>query len=509
MPSKQQKTPWQRSGAARALTFGLALSVGGLAGCDSLLDVDLPTTVTDEALTDPATAQLQLNGLAGQIECGLSAFHYQAAGYEDSFERIAGAYGVYSEYDESAGEGNCDTDISNFDWYDPLQIGRASAYQLYDRIINEWDPADVANREQVLAQTALYAAISLEVFGDVFCEVAIDGGELMTPDATLAIAEDWVDRALTHIATTGDFELPNGVTGQDDGNGIEPFAHAIRARIRWARGNSAGALADIAQVPDGFTAFISREGRPQRRNKVYFHSSPGSGLVQGQITSATWDDPAQSSPSFFDPAYYPGNGWPDPIPFTGYLDLGILPNGRALTSEAIAYPVTLDDAGAVADTRVQTQLQQVAAGGNTLYPVPVKYTSQGDDMPLVSWRELKLIQAELQPGSAVSLVNELRTFHGLPTVSYGPSSPDEIENMVIEERRRELWLEGRFWVTKVQHTDKLWFPRDFGAWPISSLPLQGGVRIAMPESEYILNDNLDLADRATGCSAGAKPIIIG
>ncbi|MQA91333.1 MAG: hypothetical protein GEU90_14075 [Gemmatimonas sp.] len=512
MNLKQMHARAQSTYRVRGFALGLAILVGAV-GCDSLLDVELPSSVSGEALDDPGTAQLQLNAIMGQIECGLSAYQYHAAGYEDVFEMIAGAYGNYSQYAEAPGslgeDEQCDPDISNFDWYDPMQIGRASANQLYDRIQNVWTPESVTNREQILAQTALYSAVALETFGGVFCEMTVDGGPLMTPDETLAAAEQWATTALEHIGATGDFELANGITGFDDEAGIEEFAHALRGRIRWARGNYAGASADIAMVPEGFTAWISREGRPERRNKVYFFSNPGSGRVLPALNTTFWSDPDAGFPGFFDPPAYAGGDWPNPIPFTGYLDLGIAPNGRALTAEATPYPVTTAATGAVADNRVPIRFQTVAAGGTVLYPVPNKYRSEGDDMPLVSWRELELIMAEIEPASAVGRVNNLRALHGLPQVTYGPATENEIENMIIEERRRELWLEGRYWVTKLQHTDKLWFPRDFGNWNISGIPLNGGVRIAMPESEYILNESLDLSDRGTMCDASQAPIIIG
>jgi hypothetical protein len=37
-------------------------------------------------------------------------------------------------------------------------------------------------------------------------------------------------------------------------------------------------------------------------------------------------------------------------------------------------------------------------------------------------------------------------------------------------------------------------------------PLEGGVRVLLPNNEYELNDNLSLADRGTGCDANRRPI---
>jgi starch-binding outer membrane protein, SusD/RagB family len=62
-------------------------------------------------------------------------------------------------------------------------------------------------------------------------------------------------------------------------------------------------------------------------------------------------------------------------------------------------------------------------------------------MPFASWREAQLMIAEIQGGqTAVDIINRLRSTHSLPTFS--SSDPAAIRAQVIEERRRELWLQG-------------------------------------------------------------------
>jgi hypothetical protein len=85
---------------------------------------------------------------------------------------------------------------------------------------------------------------------------------------------------------------------------------------------------------------------------------------------------------------------------------------------------------------------------------------------------------------------------------------DRFDDLIIEERRRALWLEARFWSTKIQKNEKLWFPRRVGEWiNTSSYELNGGVRMLMPESEYQINPNFGgLAARGTGCAPGERPV---
>lgn len=72
-----------------------------------------------------------------------------------------------------------------------------------------------------------------------------------------------------------------------------------------------------------------------------------------------------------------------------------------------------------------------------------KYTSLTAPIPIATWREALLIRAEVAGGqTAVGIINQLRSrFASLPTFA----STDEaaIQAQVVEERRRELFLEGQ------------------------------------------------------------------
>ena len=203
---------------------------------------------------------------------------------------------------------------------------------------------------------------------------------------------------------------------------------------------------------------------------------------------------------------------PDPVPFTGYLDLAIeTATGRAVSDAG--YPLTLADAGTEEDTRVPHAEGNTAGG---LDQIPQKYPELSDDIPLINWREMRLIQAEAAgPGAAgVAFVNEIRTADGLPTIQGAYATlvqgdADRYEDLLIEERRRALWLEGRFWATKILHADKLWFPRLQGDWinAGATYGLGGAVRLLMQGDEYQINPNFDLADRATGCPTIQAPIV--
>jgi hypothetical protein len=123
-----------------------------------------------------------------------------------------------------------------------------------------------------------------------------------------------------------------------------------------------------------------------------------------------------------------------------------------------------------------------------------------------------LIRAEIEGGQkAIDLVNALRVADNLPRVTYAdPANAQQIRYMIIEERRRALFIEGRYYFTKLQNLDLLWFPRNQGNNPGGgggNSQFMGGIRFVMPQSEFQLNPNLSLDDQATGCDAHQRPIV--
>jgi hypothetical protein len=70
-----------------------------------------------------------------------------------------------------------------------------------------------------------------------------------------------------------------------------------------------------------------------------------------------------------------------------------------------------------------------------------KYTSLADPLPVATGDEARLIVAEIQGGqTAVDIINALHARAGLAPFPGGTEA--EIQAHVLEERRRELWLEG-------------------------------------------------------------------
>lgn len=483
-----------QSGRWTAGVMGLALLLGG---CEGLLDVDLPGNVTQDGVFNPTQATILVNSAASAIECGYSDFvGTNAAGNEDVLTRDTGWWGGSMEFATTTGVGAiCNSSNVAFAWWNPMHAGRWLAEEAYRHLDEVWSPDQVAgNRDRLLAESAIWAGVAYGLFGEHFCEMAFDNGPIMSADETLAEAEQWFTRALGHIQSAGDFAIAGGTTAS-----ALQTAHVLRSRIRMARGNTSGAVSDAQAVTLGTMAWITRDagGTRQRWNKVF------NGHNQEQITTVIgavdwWSGSGTPNPATGEP-------WPAIIPHTGYRDLAILPDGRAVKENGVA--VTLDDAGAVADSRVPVRNE-----GRVFQEHPVyrqqKYIGLDADIPLANWEEAWLIVAKVQGGQeAVSRVNEVRVHHGLPLVTYvDPSNAEQVRRMVLEEERRSLFLEGRWWSTKIQ--ERLWFPRGQGqVQPPTSFGYLAGVRMAMPQNEFELNPNFDDSVRGTLCDPLERPML--
>ncbi len=492
MNKRMEGVPPRSWGRRACLAVTLCVSLGAVSACDSLLDVELPAQLTDAVLEDPAGAETLLNSVLAHFEDGYNALVWELFGREDGGEMLSPRTGsAYFQY--SSPPSSID---ARPEWFGTIMTSRSFASGIHDRLESEWTSEQVPQRAQYLAISSLYEGAVLSVMSQIMCEVAVDAGPLQTPQATSSMAEEMLGRALGEIASAGDFALPLGISSS-----AESMAYGLRAQLRWTAGDEAGALDDAQRVPPGFMAFVTRDAAAARRNTAWDDGTNARlQIVYGVID--WWEG---------SPNPVTGQAWPSPIPFTGWLNLGILPDdGRAVRDDGLPIRTegphrTAEEDAAVPDTRVRTTLETVQGAG--LAHVNAKYDAGDAGIPLVNWKEMWLIRAEIEGGQrAIDLVNELREADELPLVTYAdPANAEEIRYMIFEERRRALYLEGRFFMTKLQNPGLFWFPRGNGVNILSSLALRGGVRFIMPENEYVLNSNLTRADRGTGCDAVVAP----
>jgi starch-binding outer membrane protein, SusD/RagB family len=170
------------------------------------------------------------------------------------------------------------------------------------------------------------------------------------------------------------------------------LSHAGRARANLNLGNFGQAEADAAAVPAGFERAASYSDASTRR--------------QNRLFTALYRSPVATVDSSF---------------------LNLTVNGTPDTRVNV-----IDTGGSAGDADVPL-LQ------------PAKYSQVSSPIRIASWEEAQLIQAEarLDAGDeegAVAAINRLRDQAGLP--AYAGGTATEIRAQIIEERRRELFLEG-------------------------------------------------------------------
>lgn len=445
----QRGTPtrWKAPGGLSAAALGVGVL---LAGCSDILKVDLPGSLTEADLLTPEMARAMVLSAVADFECAFSEFTATIGGIEDAYWETTGWFPkAWSEYRVTDQNGalnstRCGLSDTAAGFFGAFQSGRFQAEQAY-RTIDTFTDTQVQNRQQLLATAAIYAGLSYQVFGEHWCEMAVDVGPLMTPQQTLAKGEEWFTRALGHIGT-GDF-------GTAMTTSMKQLAHLGRARVRFALGNLQGAKADAEMIQPGFRANVTRgAGVRPRWNHVYHHLT-----VSKFMTIAG-------------PVQFGGE-----TVSVGFRNLTVAPDGRTTVNDGVP------------DPRVPvTNTGQVAADGVTPHWIQTKYRSYADPIPLARWAEAQLILAEIEGGAqAVARINALRDVHGLPHFQGGTA--EQIRAQIIEERRREFFFEGRWHADKLRYN--LWFPRGQG-FNHKNIAYGNVTCLPLGEQEKILNPNL-------------------
>lgn len=259
-PMTAPNTRKERNGlgrrAGRALLAAIAVPLA-LAACDSLLEVDVPGSATESEFENPALARTILVSALGEFECSFAQFVTTTGILAAEVESTTGlrATNIWnSRLDELDNEmGGCTTSraAAGFGYWAPMQTARFLNDDGYRRI-SAFPEGSVPNRERKLAELSAYGGYGYLLLGEGHCEVAVDGGPLLTRNQTFQIAEERFTRALPHADAAGDQSLRN-------------MALVGRARARLNMGDQQGALADARNIPDGFVREVGFSSTQVRR----------------------------------------------------------------------------------------------------------------------------------------------------------------------------------------------------------------------------------------------------
>lgn len=368
----------------------VSIAVGSAACTDitSLTQVN-PGQVSAATLYVPSNAQLLVNGAISDFECAYTRY---VVGSGLITDELSNAIGQQANYDYDArrlltnasyGTGGCAANQQPA-IYSTLSTARGSADTVLARL-REWDDASMpvgVVRTKLIGQAAAYAGYSLLLIGEGMCTAAVNLSAEMTSAQVFAEAKIRFDSAVVAATATNDAPTLN-------------LALLGRARTLLNMQQPAAAGADAAKVPANFNASTGTDNVNVRRQNFSF-------LSINQNSFSTVD------------ASFRGvtiNGAPDPR-------VAVTNSGRTGT-----------------------------APGTTIW-TPDKYSLITSVTPIARYAEAQLILAEARQvagdlAGAAQAINAVRaTRTGVPAYDVTGQTSAQVLATIVEDRRRELFLEG-------------------------------------------------------------------
>ena len=374
-----------------ALRFGTLALVMVATGCGDVFSLkqENPSSLTAESVYTPANAQLMVNGAISDFECAFARFVLGSAIFTDELTDALQNTELYdldrrTTRPTSTYAGGCGG-AQNPGIYSSLSTARGTADVAYD-LLNGWTDAEVPNRVRLMGQTAAYAGYSLVLMGEAMCSAAINVGPEITPAQLYNEALTRFDRAIT---------AATAVTPAADNTTLN-LAKLGKARALQNLGNLAAAATEAAAIPAGFIVNMSTDAvQPRRQNLIWVHTVMNS-----------W---SSVDPSFRNLTL---EGQPDPR-------VRVTDSGRQ---------------GTAAQTRVWTA---------------DKYPAVTTGIAIAKYAEAQLIIAEARVAAAdlagaATAINNARNSGrtGMPQYSAAGQTAAQVLAQIIEERRREFFLEG-------------------------------------------------------------------
>jgi hypothetical protein len=354
-----------------------------LAACN--LTQEAPSRVIADDLYAPGNAQLLVTSTVSDFECALGQYILASA--------LVGDELIDAQLSQAGWDYDRRTIVPAFTayataqcgstqvpgYYTPISIARATADRIL-KSLQEWTDAEVGGRQDLIAQAATFAGYSLVLLGETSCSAALDAGPELTPLQVLTEAEARFTTAITAAQAANNADFLN-------------MARVGRARARLDMKKYADAKADAALVPDAYVHNATYSAANARRENLV-----NTQMYRGLFSSV--------DPSFRN------------------LTVGGVPDPR----------VAVIDAGVAGQDRV-TRVWRATKYPLITSPIPI---ASGDEAILIA------AEADLETNNvaaAVAGINKLRAKSSLPPYAGGTQA--EVRAQLIDERRRELFLEGQ------------------------------------------------------------------
>jgi hypothetical protein len=370
--------------AVRATITGLAIVLAAAACHDiTTLEQSNPGQLPP-AVFAPENAAIIVNSARGDFECAFNQYIATSGEFVDELGNAISATLNWNldrrtvTADDAVGTDDC-TSQQYGAVYTPLSIARASN-DVAVAHLEEWTDEQVPNRSQLIGVASAYGGYSLVLLGEGMCSAALDLGPEIMPAELFADAMTRFDTAVVAATRAGDTQTLN-------------LALLGRARTELDLGNSADAAADAALIPPGFKVDIDHDATAVRRqNLVYID------IVQNEFS---------------------------------YVDTSIINRYLADSDSRIAVTNTGD----------------LGSDGSTAIWLANKDAAATSPQTLAKYSEAQLIIAEndVNTGAlpaAKTIINALRTAAHQPAFNPGTLTQANVMAEIVEQRKRELFLEG-------------------------------------------------------------------
>ncbi|HTJ23932.1 MAG TPA: RagB/SusD family nutrient uptake outer membrane protein [Gemmatimonadaceae bacterium] len=424
-------SPWRG-----ALYVLLPLAAGVACREVTTLEQSNPGSLSAATLYTPDNAQILVNGAIGDFECAFSRYVAGSGLFTDEMsDAISNPTNFDFDRRTLATNGSYGTGTCGNNQQPPIYTTLSTARASNDTVLAKlrgWTDAEMpasVNRTKLIGQAAAYAGYSLVLLGEGMCSAALNVGPELQPADLFAEAKIRFDSAIVAATAANDASTLN-------------LATLGRARTLLDLKDPANAEKDALKIPAGFAVNMTTDIVNVRRENFVF-------LQINQNAYSTIEPSARG------------------------LTIGGAPDPRVAVTNT-------GKAGSTAGTQVWTA---------------DKYPALGTPIPIARYAEAQLIiaDARLAAGDlagAAAAINAARATHaGLPQYSLTGQTADSVKATLIEERRRELFLEGH----------RLGDVRRYGIplLPASGTPYPGGggtygtqTCFPLPDVERVNNPNI-------------------
>lgn len=389
-----------RGGRLGALLTAAVLVV--TAGCEGMFDVTNPGRILDEDLNSPDMVPTLVVGMSADFSDVVDGMAFNVARLTDEISG-SGSYFNTGRFRK----GILDPDDTNGLW-EQTHEARFMADDGLRRMQEDVEGFNF-NNNPLVARAYLFQGLANRILGELFCEVAYDGGAPEPRTVAFERAINALQQAISHGDGSGD----------EDGQAYATAARGGIAQAYVGLGDWDQAVQYASQVPTDFE-YVAYYHPGENTNVIYNETHGRPEISTYGVLAGQFDEPGE--------------------PRAPYIKCGVMQGG------------SVEGTGKAGCTYAQ------GADGETPHWMQMKYDTNGGDIRVVSGEEMRLIEAEAalrnnDLGTFTMKINEVRAQYGLDPIDE-PAEVGELNyphdlddndawSILDRERHLTLWMEGR------------------------------------------------------------------